>query len=571
MPSPPRTRHLAGSPLFTPSMHVLSRAEQSRISYNRARETVRAYGLTMDDILTLSPKFWELHQDPLAVLDGAAMTLATIQVNLTAGTIARHASDKPELVSLVEDLLAYRKHGQFLLTEVGHGLDIANLETTAMLQPSGDFILNTPTPQAAKFMPPTIPAGLPTIGVVWARLLVSDEDRGIRPFVVALNDGEQMCAGVKSRLLPERGGTNPLNHSITTFHDVRLPSTAILGPLEAYNSPKIALNHAIWRVVTGTLAIGSSTLPAMKATATIGAMYSLRRRVGPPGKRVPIIHFRTQQIPILTLVARIHVMEAFLQWCTGIFSDTTIDPRVRHAIAGIFKTTISEHANTASIDISDRCGVQGLFAYNQLTTMHNDARGIVIAEGDVLVLSIKLATEMLQGRYCAPAPKDHNSLLARHEIGLFEENRALLSQFPHQHRSDEVNRLILPQCQSIIEAIGHRMAYEAAVAAGVQQDLINLYVASVVKHDLAWYSENVDFGRRALAELETEALDAVLPQLSSLVTKMEMEPWIYSKIVSDESWDAFVETCPVFEGNALVQFPEIGPKVLDAKATATAH
>lgn len=63
----------------------------------------------MDDVLTLSPKFWELHQDPLMAFDGGAMTLATIQVNLTSGTIARHAIHRPELVPLVEDLLSYRK------------------------------------------------------------------------------------------------------------------------------------------------------------------------------------------------------------------------------------------------------------------------------------------------------------------------------------------------------------------------------------------------------------------------------------------------------------------------------
>ena len=63
----------------------------------------------MDDVLTLSPKFWELHQDPLMALDGAAMTLVTIQVNLTAGTIARQAVHRAEFVPLVEDLLAYRK------------------------------------------------------------------------------------------------------------------------------------------------------------------------------------------------------------------------------------------------------------------------------------------------------------------------------------------------------------------------------------------------------------------------------------------------------------------------------
>lgn len=156
---------------------------------------------------------------------------------------------------------------------------------------------------------------------------------------------------------------------------------------------------------------------------------------------------------------------------------------------------------------------------------------------------------MLQGRYKVPPSKDPKSLLARYELGLFEENRAALTAASH-HRSDEVNRLVLPQCQSIIEAIGHRMAYDAAVAAGVQQNIIDLYVASCVKLDLAWYSENADFGRRALADFETKALDALLPDLGTLIRQMGVEPWINSKIVSDERWNSFVNTCQVFEGKS---------------------
>ena len=73
-------------------------------------------GLTIDDVLTLSPKFWELHQDPLMAFDGGAMTLVTIQVNLTSGTIARQAVHRPELVPLVDDLLNYRKQCVFDLS-----------------------------------------------------------------------------------------------------------------------------------------------------------------------------------------------------------------------------------------------------------------------------------------------------------------------------------------------------------------------------------------------------------------------------------------------------------------------
>jgi hypothetical protein len=39
---------------------------------------------------------------------------------------------------------------QFCLTEVGHGLDIVNLETTAELMSNGGICLNTPSSNAAK-------------------------------------------------------------------------------------------------------------------------------------------------------------------------------------------------------------------------------------------------------------------------------------------------------------------------------------------------------------------------------------------------------------------------------------
>jgi hypothetical protein len=40
--------------------------------------------------------------------------------------------------------------GQYCLTEVGHGLDIIHLETTATLLRDGFFDLHTPAPSAAK-------------------------------------------------------------------------------------------------------------------------------------------------------------------------------------------------------------------------------------------------------------------------------------------------------------------------------------------------------------------------------------------------------------------------------------
>lgn len=70
-------------------------------------------------------------------------------------------------------------------------------------------------------MPPTIPAGLPTIGVVWAKLMVSDEDYGVRPFLVPLNDGKTMCSGVKSMYVRCRSNDAVSNLEVQTSSRAR--------------------------------------------------------------------------------------------------------------------------------------------------------------------------------------------------------------------------------------------------------------------------------------------------------------------------------------------------------------
>jgi len=104
---------------------------------------------------------------------------------------------------------------QYLLTEVGHGLDARNLETTATWLANGEFDLHSPTKDAAKYanlpkreisltkyryMPMITPQeGFERVGIVFARLLAEGEDRGPRPFVVKLNDGHSMCSGITAK------------------------------------------------------------------------------------------------------------------------------------------------------------------------------------------------------------------------------------------------------------------------------------------------------------------------------------------------------------------------------------
>jgi hypothetical protein len=130
-------------------------------------------------------------------------------------------------------------------------------------------------------------------------------------------------------------------------------------------------------------------------------------------------------------------------------------------------------------------------------------------------------------------------MLARHEQGLFEELKMLLCS-TNGHRSEEFDRLILPECLPFIQAIGHRMAYDAAVKSNVDQCLIDLYVASCIKLDPAWYVENLSLSRQTQREREASAIDAVFPRLEEYLAKLPVKPYITAPIVSDETWSEHV-------------------------------
>ena len=128
----------------------------------------------------------------------------------------------------------------------------------------------------------------------------------------------------------------------------------------------------ISRVNVGTLALGFHAIPALQCYTTIGALYSRRRLVGPiadPEKQVPILSFSTQQAPILAAAANAYVLQAFAHWAMAEFCNAR-DQRVRAGIAAVFKSVALQLSQRSVIDVSERCGAQGLFSHNQFVTLY---------------------------------------------------------------------------------------------------------------------------------------------------------------------------------------------------------
>ncbi|KAL5343588.1 hypothetical protein BJX70DRAFT_115256 [Aspergillus crustosus] len=546
------TAHLAKSALFKPPPCSLNLIEKTRLTYDRAQKISRVYKLTVEDILYLSPLFWKLHTDLIGAMDGGAITLISIQYNLFIGTISPFAVARPELQAVLRRALHFEISGQFLLTEVGHGLDARNLETTATLLSTGEFELHSPSSAAAKCMPPTTTrGGLPVVAVVIARLIVDGENRGVRPFLVSLNDGQEMCKGVTAKALPPRTGSHPVDHALTMFNRVILPGSALLGTLGSPVNERDQFLATIHRVGAGTLFLSSLAIPVLKLAVYNATHFSLRRKIlAPDGQQMAVVNFRTQHLPILHAVAQYHVLQAFLIEAGTIFRNQKVDPRVRHAVATVFKAAAMQHFHKSVRAMNEGCGWHGFYEHNQILQTELEFRAVGTAEGDIRVLAIRLASELLIGRYALPPPRSPSSVLAQHEASLIAEAQDLLLSSGGIHRSEEYNRNIFPISLPLIQAIGHRMASEAATKAQIEPKLIALYESGVILEDSAWYSEQGGISRRVQREMEAQAADLLLPELERLVGEIGAEGYSTAPMASEELWNGFVNGLEEFSGEA---------------------
>ncbi|KAL6352325.1 hypothetical protein LRP88_14372 [Fusarium phalaenopsidis] len=396
------------------------------------------------------------------------------------------------------------------------------------MRADGSFDLHTPHAAASKAMPPTTPCcGIPRVAVVFARLMVGGKSHGVKPFIVFLSDAETMRPGITSRILPTRPGTKPLDHSITTFDHVRLPPDALLGSFSKPKSERTEFLRRIWRVSVGTLSLSIMGISAIRVGTRIAAVYSERRTITAADGRstTPIMSFSTQQRPIVEGWVQGKVLTAFARWTVDMCPDPT--DATQHALATIFKATVIKAARLLG-DLAERCGWQGLFAYNQ----------------------ISLVSELLGGKFRLPRPRNELTAFAQYEQELVEGLRARLVEIGGygEHRGPAFDRHILPRCRPLVEAIGHRMAYEAAEQSGVAPDVLELYGRMCADGDLSRpLGEKHWSGPSKKPAPSDDPYDTVLAQIrAESACGSELDDYVTAPIMSDEAWVDFVESLRVF-------------------------
>jgi acyl-CoA oxidase len=476
-------RALVADPAFH-YQHGLSSRDRAALSYAR----LRLVNDTLEDPLALAAdaaRLASLHEW-MSVVDGGLATVAGIHYNLFLGSLLDHHDDPRRDLGPVT---AMRSTGVFLCTEVGHGNDAPNLETTALFDPAtGGFILHTPSAAAQKYMPNTSAIGGPKTAVVAARLLVRDTDHGAFLFLVPLSDTDGP--------LPAR---HPGHRTARTDRQPRRPLPDVLqpGPTAARRTtgrrpgatgsrrdadqhpgrPPQALPRLYRPRHPGKLSMSACGLGATRASLAIAVRYAHHRHVGgaKAGEMLPVAAHRSHHAPLIEALATAYAMTFWHRETVRAWQEHTQDnrERVEREIA-VAKGWITWRAREITIEARERCGARGLFPHNGIASFPHNLDGAITAEGDNLAIWVKAAAEMLFDQTTAPdttipsqspgrdgaALKDLRSLLAAVQGIWTARARVRLRTGHYPNGQARWNAT----CRPALEAVGAHASGQAADA-----------------------------------------------------------------------------------------------------------
>lgn len=119
--------------------------------------------------------------------------------------------------------------GCYAQTELGHGSNIAGIETTATFDRENDqFVLNTPTISATKFWPGDM-SKHSCYAAVYAKLIIDGKSYGVLPFMVPTRnpDTYEPLPGIEFGDIGPKFGYNSKDNGYMILSNVRIPRTNI--------------------------------------------------------------------------------------------------------------------------------------------------------------------------------------------------------------------------------------------------------------------------------------------------------------------------------------------------------
>jgi acyl-CoA oxidase len=410
---------LSAEPLFD-HRDGLGNEDMCRLTYRRLRRLGEQLGPASKLLADPARLFTALEW--CAVTSPSLFLATTLHTCLGLGTIDEFGAGRDDIADWIGELDSMKTFGSLLVTEAGLGNSHVGIRTEAVHDPlTGEFVLHTPDAGASKFMPNVGLDGVRKLGVVYARLITSDGDRGVFGFILPIRDENGPRTGIHVTALPEVPFL-PLDYAAVAFDRVRIPARSLLHdsarlePDGRFHDPlggpeerllrSLDVRHRAW------VASASALAAALRTSAALVIRFAADRRTlsrGAPEQ--PVLSYRSQQLPLFDALAQAYALTSLVNrvkrvW-SGAASDT--DPSWGAGFkrtVGLVKAHCGSAVERVAGECAQRCGAHGMFGVNRFAGYLGLGHVLGPAAGDSRLITLEAAKTMAAGTaYRPPSPR----------------------------------------------------------------------------------------------------------------------------------------------------------------------
>ncbi len=332
-----------------------------------------------------------------------------VQFGLWGGSVLRLGTDyhhqKYLPATATTDLL-----GCFAMTEIGHGSNVRDLETTATYDPATQqFDLHSPTFTSGKNYIGNAGAH-GRIATVFAQLKTNGESHGVHAFVVPIRDDHGVpLPGIRLEDNGQKLGLNGVDNGRIWFDHARVPRVEMLDRFAqvaadgTYTSniknPAARFFTTLGTLVGGRVSVGHSGLSIAKSGLAIAVRYAARRRQFGPAEGQPetiLLDYPAHQRRLLPLLANAYALDFSFKYLTNLILTTGPEEfrQVETLAAGL--KAFSTWNTTQTLQTGrEACGGEGYLAINRFAALKADSDIFTTFEGDNTVLMQLVAKNLL--------------------------------------------------------------------------------------------------------------------------------------------------------------------------------
>ncbi len=482
----------------------------------------------------------------LAFHDTSLLIKYGVQFGLFGGSInrlgtQRHREAYLRKVGTLELL------GCYAMTELGHGSNVAAIETIATYDSDKDsFIVSTPHLGARKEFIGNAACDA-RMATVFAQLYVAGECHGVHALLVPIRDeAGNPLPGLRIGDSGIKMGLNGVDNGWLQFDNVAVPRENLLSRYaevdehgryaSAIASPSKRFFTTLGALVSGRLSLALASLSSAKVGLAIAIRYGhQRRQFGPPGApESKILDYLTHQRRLLPHLATAYALDAALKWVSARLANPPApDQRELEGLVAGMKAYSSWFALEALQNSRECCGGQGYLAVNRIGPLRADTEIFVTFEGDNTVL-MQLVAKGLLTDYRRQFEDLRAFTVARHLAGLAE---TAISEFnPVATHSTKRDHLRSSKFQ--LAAFSQR---EHHLLATVARRLRHRIANGMSSHDAFHECQDhlVAVARahveRVVAERFTEASATAEPSIRTTL-KAACDLFALSRLEADRAW-----------------------------------